>query len=447
MERALVLTALSLLAYVLLAVLPDQLVVENLESTVSFGFLVLAAYLLASLLNRLGLPNITGYIAAGMLLGPSLLGLLSSEALEDLKLVDDLALTFIAFAAGGELRLAVLKERKKSIALTLVCQLFLVIAGVTAAILAMKEVFPVTAGRTLAEALAVAVICGVIAVARSPSSAIAVISETKSRGRFTEMVLGVTVAADVLTIFLFAVALSFSEVLISPSKGVDLTFLLGIGLEVTASLALGLILGRGISFYLEKVRSDLTVFILGMAFLVTKFSHGIGTFFETELEIRFHLEPMLICLTAGFFVQNSSKNGDAFLKIIDRSSLPIYAVFFAIGGATLNLEALKSMWFWALVLVGLRGGLIYLGALAGGRLASDPSKFQKASGLGFFTQAGVSLGLVKLVTERFGELGASLGTLLVATIAINQLFGPVALKKALSFVGETKSAFLRGNSG
>jgi Kef-type K+ transport system membrane component KefB len=446
MERASVLIVISFIVYILVAVLPAQYVVADAGSTLLFGFLILSAYLAAALLRRLGFPMITGYIAAGMLFGPWMLGLLSHEVLGELKLVDDLALTFIAFAAGGELRLAVLKERKRSIVFTLFFQLSIVLVGVTLSILALKDFFPFTAGRAFAEALAVAVICGVVAVARSPSSAIAIISETKARGPFTEMVLGVTVAADVLAIFLFAIAFSFSEVVISPLKNVDFIFLIGIGSEVGASLILGLVLGRGISLYLEKVRSDLTIFILGMAFIITRFSYGLGALFEAEFDIQFHLEPMLICLTAGFFVQNRSKNGDAFLKVIDRSSLPIYAVFFAISGAALNLEALESMWLWALVLVFLRGVFIYIGAFVGGRLSSDPLRFQKASGLGFLTQAGVSLGLVKIVAEKFGSIGVDLATLLVATIAINQVLGPVALKQALSFVGETRAAITRGRS-
>jgi Kef-type K+ transport system membrane component KefB len=275
-------------------------------------------------------------------------------------------------------------------------------------------------------------------VARSPSSAIAVISETKARGPFTEMVLGVTVAADVLTIFLFAVVLSFSELVMSGAGSADFAFLIGIGSEVAASLIIGICLGRGVALYLDKVRSDLTIFILGIAFLVTKLSHGLGALLDAEFGIRFHLEPMLICLTAGFFVQNLSRHGDAFLRVIDRSSLPIYAVFFAISGASLNLDALEKTWIWALVLVALRGAFIYAGAFLGGRLSADPKRFQQASGLGFLTQAGVSLGLAKLITERFDSFGVELATLLVATIAINQLIGPVAFKQALNFVGEAK---------
>ncbi|MCP4599540.1 MAG: hypothetical protein GY847_03205 [Proteobacteria bacterium] len=444
MERVLALAVISVIMYWLTAIRPESLIVAEAGATLSFGFLILCALFIARLLLRLGLPKITGYIIAGMLFGPSVLGFLSHEIIDDLKLVDDLALTFIAFAAGGELRLAMLKERRQSIGFTLLCLIVVVLGGITFTLLAFRSFFPFTAGRPFAQALAIAAICAVIAVARSPSSAIAIISETKARGPFTEMVLGVTVAADVLTIFLFAVVVSLCELAISVDKAMNFFFLLGIVSEVVASVIIGIVLGRGIALYLEKVRSELPIFILGMAFMVTTFSQGFASLLDEEFGVFFHLEPMLICLTAGFFVQNFSELGKTFLQVIDRSSLPIYAIFFAISGAALRLEALERTWHWALVLVALRGVFIYAGTFLGGRLSSDPVKFQKASGLGFITQAGVSLGLAKIVAERFEGFGPDLATLFVATIAINQILGPVAFKQALQLVGETKAARVAG---
>jgi Kef-type K+ transport system membrane component KefB len=315
----------------------------------------------------------------------------------------------------------------------------IVLCSVVLCLLFIQSLFPLTAGMPLVKVLVIAAICAVIAVARSPSSAIAIISETKARGPFTDMVLGVTVAADVLTIFLFAFVLSFSQYILSGATGLDVVFLLGIGLEVVSSLLFGYLLGRAISYYLKRIRSDLTIFILGIAFLVTKLSQSLAWFLDTEFGIHFHLEPMIICLTAGFVVQNMSKRGPDFLRVIDHSSLPIYAIFFALSGASLGLDALKDTWQWALFLVGIRMLFIYGGSYVGGKLAGDPPRFVKASGLGFVAQAGVSLGLAKLVADRFPEFGAELSALIIATIAINQVIGPAAFKWALSYVGESKN--------
>ncbi|MDJ0763197.1 MAG: cation:proton antiporter [Myxococcota bacterium] len=442
MERTFALLALIFSMYLLAVLVPSPLVVPEASATLSFGFLILSAYLIAAALSRVGLPKITGYILSGMLFGPSIIGFLTPKDIGDLKLVDDLALTFIAFAAGGELRLATLRERRKSILLILVCQITIVFIGIFGTILALQSTSGLTVHRSTVEVLAIAGICGVIAIARSPSSAIAVIGETKSHGPFTEMILGVTVAADVLTIFLFAVVLSLSELLVCAGQSFNFVFLLGIGSQVAASVIIGLLLGRGIVLYLEKVGKELPIFILGVALLVAKLSHAFGAFLDREFNLQFHLEPMLICLVAGFFIQNFSQFGGRFLRVIERSALPVYAIFFALSGASLTLGALKTTWHMAIILVIARLAFLYAGTYLGARLSSDPPRFKLASGVGFITQAGVSLGLIKVVGDRLPGFGLPLATLLVATIAINQLIGPVALKQALTYVGETRAARL-----
>ena len=439
MERPLVLIIITAMMFLLVRTVPGSFIATGAGATLCFGFLILAAYLLAGLLARLKLPKITGYILAGMLFGPSVLELLSQAVVLELRLVDDLALTFIAFAAGGELRLGMLRARQRSIVFTFLCLMVFAFAGITLSLTAMRSFFPFTMERTLWESLAVASIGGAIAVARSPSSVIAIISEVKASGPFTDTVLGVTVALDVMAIFIFAVVVSVAEVVLSAGGQLNVTFLLGIAAEVAASVIIGLGLGKGIALYLERVGKELTIFTLGVAFLTTKVAHGMAHVLDAELGLRFHLEPMLICLTAGFVVQNFSKSGQGFLKIIDRSALPIYVIFFAISGASLRLEALQQTWHWALALVALRSLFIFVGANLGGRLAGDSSTFCTASGLSFFTQAGVSIGLVKVVMDRFPDFGPAYATLLVATITLNQLIGPVGFKSALSLVGEART--------
>lgn len=442
MDRLFAFAVIAGATYLLFRVVPAASTAQGAASTLAFGFVVLGAYLAARFLTRLRLPRITGFILAGMLFGPSLLGLVTREVVQELRLVDDLALTFIAMAAGGELRLDMLRERRRSILFTVLGSMLVVFLGVTLSLVMIRSSFPFSAGRSLAQSIAIAAIAGALAVARSPSSAIAIISETKAKGPFTEMVLGVTIAVDVLAIFIFAVTLSLSTVIFVPGRSVDVTFLLLIGAEVAASVLLGLLLGKAMALYLEKIRAELTIFTLGVAFLVTKVSGGLAHLLDAHLSMRFHLEPMLICMAAGFIVQNYSSHGEGFLRVIDRSSLPIYTIFFAMSGAALRLEALRATWHWALALVGMRTFFMYAGCVSAGRLAGDPPAAARVSGLSFLTQAGVSLGLVKLVIEAFPTFGADYAALLVASITINQIVGPVGLKLALSHVGETREARL-----
>jgi Kef-type K+ transport system membrane component KefB len=414
----------------------DAVIFADARSTMTFGFLLLSAYLIGDVLSRLKLPKITGYILAGLLFGPHLLDLVSAGAVRDLKLIDDLALTFIALAAGGELRLAELRQRRTSIILTVFFLTVIVFSGVGAFVLAARPLLPFLDGMPAAHLLAVALLIGTFAVARSPSSAIAIISECKARGPFTEMVLGVTVVMDVLVIIVFAAMVSISQILVTPGAQMDFRFMTVMALELAGSILGGIILGWVISLYMRYVRAELLVFILALAFMVTLFSRQFALLLDHVYSIPLHLEPMLICVTAGFWVRNFSRDGGLFMESIERSSLPIYVIFFSLTGAALNIGALSETWLIALLLVGVRSLLIWLGAYLGGSLSGDPPRLRKMSGLGFITQAGVSLGLAGIVVRSFPEWGAALSTTIVAVVALNQIIGPIAFKYALGQVGE-----------
>lgn len=417
----------------------DTAVFPDARSTMSFGFLLLAAYLVGDILSWLRLPKLTGYILAGVFFGPYLLGLVDGGTVRELKLIDDLALTFIALAAGGELRLGALRERRRSITLSIVFQTLTVFVGVAAVTLVARPLLPFLAGRPAGELLAVGILLGTFALARSPSSAIALISELKARGPFTEMVLGVTVVMDVLVIFVFAAAVSFCQVLVTPGTPADLRFIAAIATELAGSILGGIALGCLISLYMRTVKAELLVFILALAFMVTFFSRQFALLLDDVFGVSIHLEPMLVCLTAGFWVRNFSEGGDLFMESIDRSSLPIYVIFFSLTGAALSLDALGQTWLAAVLLVVVRFVLIWVGALWGGVVSRDPPRFRQLSGLSFVTQAGVSLGLAGIVMRRFPGWGAELATTIVAVIALNQLIGPVALKIALGGVGEARA--------
>jgi Kef-type K+ transport system membrane component KefB len=212
---------------------------------------------------------------------------------------------------------------------------------------------------------------------------------------------------DVLVVVVFAGVVSVGQAAVSLGGPMELRFIGVVLLELAGSILGGIALGWVISLYIRYVEA--------------------------------HLEPMLICLTAGFWVQNFSRGGAPLMEKIDRSSLPIYVIFFSLTGAALNIGALRQTWLVALLLVAVRSALIWLGAFLGASLSGDPSRFRQLSGLSFITQAGVSLGLAGIVMRRFPEWGAALATVIVAVIAINQIIGPVAFKLALGAVGEARA--------
>lgn len=196
--------------------------------------------------------------------------------------------------------------------------------------------------------------------------------------------------------------------------------------------------------YIKHIRIYLAIFILGVTFSIARFSHFLGFYMEQCFHVAVHLELLLICMAAGFVIQNRSPEGEKLMNPIDRCSLPVYVIFFALTGAALDLEALKQTWHVALMIAGVRLTMIWLGAFLGGWLSGDPPIFYRNSWLAFVTQAGVSLGLAAIVAKRFPEWGISFATIVVVVIAVNQVIGPIAFKVGLTRVGEAR---LEGQKG
>ncbi|MCE2438306.1 MAG: cation:proton antiporter [Candidatus Latescibacteria bacterium] len=409
-------------------------------TTLVVGLLLLSGYAAGHVLSRLRLPRITGYLCVGMLAGPYLLGFLTDEAVSQLGFLNELAVTFIALAAGGELRVADLKDRMRVILLTILSLTAIVFTIITLFVWSMRSLLPFTSDFSSLQVLAVGMLFGVLAVARSPSSAIAIINETRALGPFTETALGVTVVMDVFVIVLFAAAISFCEVMMSPAAALDLGFVVALSIEVLLGIGAGVVIGLALGFYIDRVRANLPLLLLGTALLVTSISHGFAGYLKEVHNLAIRPEPLLICVTAGFTVQNVSRQGSRFIEAIESVGLPVYVLFFTLAGAGLNLEALMQTWTIAVLLVGVRAGAIYLGAYIGGRLGGAPPRFNRIAGMAYLTQAGVSLGLALEVTRRFPGWGDAFVTVIVAVIAVNQMIGPIAMKQALTRAGETREA-------
>ncbi len=406
--------------------------------TLVVGLLLLAGYAAGQLLARLQLPRITGYLAVGVLVGPYVLGLLSQQSIEDLGFLNELAVTFIALAAGGELRVAELRPRLKVILLVILSLTAFVLLFVVLFVQAAQSLLPFLGGFTELQILAVAGLFGVLAVARSPSSAIAVIQETRARGPFTETALGVTVAMDVLVIILFAIAVSLCEVAMAPAASVNLAYLGLLVAEIGGGIIIGGIVGLGIGAYADRLRANLPILLLGTALLVTNLSHTLASYLDEVHDLSLRLEPLLICVAAGFTVQNYSARGREFIRAVNTIGLPVYVLFFALAGAGLNLDALQQAWAVAVLLVSVRLLGVFVGAYVGGRLGGDPPRFNRVAGMAYITQAGVSLGLALEVLRRFPDWGQSFVTIVVAVIAINQVIGPITMKQALVLSGEAR---------
>lgn len=395
------------------------------ESMMALGFTIIAAYLIGKLFTRFRLPKITGYILAGIVTGPYLINLLSVPVVENLQLIDNIALSLIALTAGGEFRYREIRPQMKSIVSAIAWKIVFVLTGFILLFVLFGNYISFLENVSIEILIAVGLLMGSIAVATSPATVIAIITEMKAHGRFTDFVLVVTVFKDIIVVLLFSFALSISQPLIQGHTGLHLGYVLSIVLELSISLIIGIAAGALIVLYLKFVDIERPFFLLGFILL------GI------ELSLLLHIKIILVFMIAGFFVQNFSDSGNKLIEGIEKSSLPIYVIFFSIAGATLNLPIFYNNWFFALVLVGVRILTTYQGTFLGTKLSRAPVDIQNYSWMGFIGQAGLSLGLAALVSQYIpGQIGMSIKTLIISAIAINQILGPILFRFVLLKVGE-----------
>lgn len=399
------------------------------SATISLGFLLISAFVAGRLAADVGLPRITGYIVLGLLVGPEILGVVPERDIAGLKLIDDIAISLIALSAGGELRLEELRERAGAMAAIVLVEMTLVFLVIGGAVILIADWLPITAGRSMGAVLVIAMVFGSIAIANSPSVAIAVINDTRSRGPVSSTILGVTVLKDVAVILLFAVALAVARTALTPAAGFETDFFLGLAAEIGGSIAAGALCGALIAALLPAVGGRIVIFALGVAFLNA---------YVAEL---LHLEVLLLSLTAGFFLENISRvEGDRFVKGLEANSLPVYAIFFALAGASIHVSELGALWPFVAGFVFLRGLAVFAGTWTGARLAGAETEVRRYAWLGLISQAGVTLGMVVIAARSFPEWGMELQTLFVAMVAIHELIGPVLLQWGLRRSGEARRA-------
>ncbi|MDE0736066.1 MAG: cation:proton antiporter [Pirellulaceae bacterium] len=410
----------------------------DLSSILIFGVVVLAASQIGKLSSIVHLPLITGFLLAGILVGPYALGMVSKEQLVDLDFVNKLALAVIAMAAGNELVLKEFRSRFRSIAWVTIAQAITTLGlGTTATFLLSSNSIPFTQDLSVQVRLAISVMVGVILIARSPSSAIAIINELRAKGPFTQTVLGVTVIMDVAVIVLFAMGSEFAHA-VNSNLSFNLSFagllLLEIALSVLGGCLLWKFVAALISLSIPRPVKSIILLLAGMTvFICTEFLREYsGEHWQFEL----FLEPLLLCMIAGLLVSNTSPHRVEFTRILHQIGPPVYLAFFTLTGISIELDVLAQTWTLALMLFAVRLVGIFLGTYCGGWIAGDPPLHRSIGWMSFVTQAGIGIGLARNIASEFDGWGSQLATLLIAIIVFNQLIGPPLMKWSILMTKE-----------
>ena len=404
---------------------------------VAFGIVAVASGQLAGVFRKIKLPLITGFLVIGLISGPEVLGLIDEEALPRLRFLNDIALAFIAFAVGSELHLKELSGRYRSIITMTISQLVITFLLVSMTFYLMADMIPFLNEMRPVARIAISLLAGTIAVARSPASAIAIINELRARGPFTQTSIGVTVVKDFLVVIFFAVIFTLSRSLIQ-----DTDFRFVYILQVIAELAVAFGLGFLVGYLMKLILSIKgagtlkKLLVLTTGFMIYVFTRFVSDRSVESLGMELHIEPLLIAIIGSFLVTNFSVYRNDFVKIMKETGPYVYIVFFTLTGALISLEVLTALWYVTLILFGSRLISLFIAGYAGSNLAGDPVRYRWISWMPYVTQAGVGVGLATVIATEYGEWGARFATVMIAVIVLNQIVGPPLFKWALNLVRE-----------
>lgn len=393
---------------------------------VCVGFLLLAGMLASELLETLGLPHLTGYLVLGLVAGPHILGLVDEAAVHQLERVNTLALTLIALAGGVELRWELLRASWRSLVRAHALQTLVVTVGTTVVFFAVAPQLTFLKGFSSTQLLAVSVLWALLAVSRSPSATLAILSQTHARGPIASFALAFVMSSDILVVAMLSIALSVVRPLFDASMHVSLSELGVLGHEIVGSITLGTTLGLALAAYLRLFRRQVLLILLGLSFVAAEAIHYL------------HFDPVLTFLIAGFVVQNFSRQGPHLLESVERTGSVVFVLFFATAGAHLDVPLLQALWPMALLLCGARAATTWIAHWLAYRGPDVEPVVKRWGAASLVSQAGLTLGLSVVIEKAFPQFGVGFRSMAIAAVAINELIGPILFKLALDRNGESR---------
>jgi Kef-type K+ transport system membrane component KefB len=393
------------------------------------GLVIAVAFLGSKAFQRLGIPQVVGFIVVGVLLGTSFLNIVPLELAEELTFISEIALGLIGFDMGSHLLYRELRVLGRSILLILLCE------AVGAFVLVTAGIYAIT------QSWYTAFIFGAVSSATAPAATVDVLAEYDAKGPLTTSLLAVVGMDDALALLLYSVAAAVAESLLAGSSAPSLLSVLELPLiEIGGAVLLGVTLGGILDFIMRRMERhhDAMAVSIGFVFLCVGLAQSLG------------FSLILATMVMGTVVVNRCQAHSLHIRFtIEQAGPVIYVLFFALVGARFQIALLPKMGLLGIVYVALRSFAKFAGAWVGGTLGRAPPAVRNNLGLGLLSQAGVAIGLALASANRFaayGEEGRELGSLIInvitSTTFLVQIIGPVCVKLAISRAGEIGQARL-----
>ena len=409
-----------------------------METLLSISIALCAGLLVSRFVKPLKMPAVTGYLIAGILIGPYCLGRLgvtglgftSMTEVKALSLFNDVALGFIAFAIGNEFRLSQLKKTGRQATVIGIFQALVAALLVDVVLIALHE-FVLGDKLPLADAITL----GAIATATAPAATLMVVRQYKAKGKLTDLLLPIVALDDAVGLIVFSVSFGIAKAL---NLGMfDLTsILLEPILEIIASLLLGMIMGIIFSAVEKYFKSNSKRLSLSITFVILTVALSMMEFHIGTVKVGF--SSLLVCMMLGTVFCNVCDFSEEIMGKTDRWTAPLFILFFVLSGAELELNVLGDA---AIVGIGLayiitRSLGKYLGAFISAKAVHCEPLIQHYLGITLLPQAGVALGMSVTVAQTLGAGGQMVRNIVLFGVLIYELVGPTLTRIALTKSGD-----------
>ncbi len=413
-----------------------------MEILISISIALIAGLFMTRIIKPIGLPAVTGYLVAGVLLGPYCLGALgnhlglewlgftSMEYVSRFSIISDVALGFIAFSIGNEFRMSQLKKTGRQAFIIGVIQAISATFFVDFALIILskilgEDVFPLPAAITL----------GAVAAATAPAATLMVVRQYKAKGPLTELLLPIVALDDAVGLIVFAVSFGIARAM-NTNKIDFVSIIVNPLIEIILSLVLGVVMGWLFSesekFFASRSKRlsvSVTFVILTVAITMIKFDIG---------PVKISTSPLLTCMMLGTIFCNVCESSEELMDRVDRWTTPLFILFFVISGAELELSVFASI-----AIVGV--GAVYivfrslgkmLGSAASAKLCGCSKTIVGNLGITLLPQAGVALGMSVTAMQLGPKEGTLIRSIILFSVLIYELIGPLLTKRALVRAGE-----------
>jgi len=396
------------------------------------GLLLLLGYGVGKLAALVRLPDITGFIVAGLLVSSFTTGIVTKEMNASLHIVTEVAIGFLALTIGGEFAVRKVRRIGKDVAVITGANLLFTLSVVVLGCMLVNGIFS-----TVNIGYPYAILLGVIACATSPAIIAAEVHHLRARGKFVDYLFGVTALGDALIVVVFGLAFTLVVNMLGATAGIAL--LRQSISEIVFSFIAGIVGAFAISLVSRKIRNqnELMIITIGFIFLVTGVS------------IVLHLSPLLVNIAMGAALINISSDNQKIFKAIEPMTPPIYALFFIIAGLEINPAVFANP---AVLAAGvcyllLRGIGKYAGSFTGCALRKVDAKIRNYLGMCMFSKGGVALGFVLLIqtspamdafrtgaggtTHNIYDVFTVLVDIVLMSIFLNELISPFLVRFAV----------------